>query len=101
MVLLGREDKLGIGREERGDAVDPPQEVKKRERALLIPKEEASLILSWIDLLMESHEDRGTYGSSFGEQGKEKEPMISAGRAGKIERLTDLLGESRKGRGNC
>ncbi len=41
VILLGREGRLGIGREEGGELLIPLRKVKKRERALIIPKEEA------------------------------------------------------------
>ncbi len=56
MILLERAGKLGIGREERGGAADPPQEGKEEGEGLVISRVEASLILSWKD-----REERGSY----------------------------------------
>jgi hypothetical protein len=53
VIPLGREGKLGIGREERGGAADPPQEGKEEGEGSANPKWKASK-----DLLKESREEK-------------------------------------------
>ncbi len=70
-----------VGKREE-ELLIPLRKVKKTERVLLIPNEEASLILSWKD-----REEIVT-------------DLLGGGGAGKREGATNLLGDGRKDRGS-